>query len=97
MDPDWAARMGDLNQNFQAILREHDEDGIGESARLYERIDRIFNLFKCGEGFGAAQMNTHLTNAKACLTDDQEENFGGIDRARPEWRSLRTRPPTNSV
>jgi hypothetical protein len=86
MGTEWAARMSDLSQNFQAILREHDDDGIGESARLYERIERVFNLFSCGEGFGAEKMSGYLSAAKEELTKDIEEDFGGLQRDIVDWR-----------
>lgn len=85
MDIEWAARMSDLSQSFQAILREHDDDGIGRSARLYERIERVFNLFSCGEGFGAARMSDYLSAAKEELTKDLEEDFRGVQRDISEW------------
>ncbi|MFC4855639.1 hypothetical protein [Actinophytocola glycyrrhizae] len=86
MDPDWAGRMADLNENFQAILREHDEDGIGDSARLYHRIDRAFNLFSCGEGFAAEKMISSLGLAKGELAKEKEENFNGIHRDMEGWQ-----------
>lgn len=86
MDIDWAARMSDLNETFKAILREHDEDGIGESARLYDRIDRAFNLFSCGEGFGAAKMKGFLADAKYELIKDRNEDFRGINTAMDGWQ-----------
>jgi len=86
MDPDWHARMDDLSRSFQAILREHDEDGIGESARLYDRIERAFNLFSCGEGFGASKMNEFLSLAKDEMTKDREEDFNGVRRDMAEWQ-----------
>ncbi|MDQ3785613.1 MAG: hypothetical protein M3422_00010 [Actinomycetota bacterium] len=86
MDIEWAARMSDLNENFTAILREHDEDGIGESARLYDRIDRAFNLFSCGDGFGAAQMKGFLADAKYELIKDRNEDFRGIDTDMSGWQ-----------
>jgi hypothetical protein len=78
--------MSDLNQSFQAILREHDEDGIGTSARLYERMDRAFNLFSCGEGFAASRMSDYLSAAKEELTKDRERDFGGIHRDMEDWQ-----------
>jgi hypothetical protein len=86
MDIEWAARMSDLSQNFQAILREHDDDGIGESARLYERIERVFNLFSSGEGFGAEKMNHHLDLAKNAMITSREEDFGGVRRDMEGWQ-----------
>ncbi|GAB1509438.1 hypothetical protein [Actinophytocola sp. KF-1] len=90
MDIEWAARMSDLSENFKAILREHDDDGIGESARLYDRIDRVFNLFSCGEGFGdnsgVTRMSEHLEAAISVMTNDHERNFGGIRDDLDEWQ-----------
>jgi hypothetical protein len=90
MDIDWSARMSDLSENFTAILREHDDDGIGDSARLYDRIDRVFNLFSCGEGFGkdsgAERMGNGLGAAKAQLIKDHEEDFDGIRAAMDGWQ-----------
>lgn len=77
MDHDWQVRMSDLNETFQAILREHDDDGIGKSARLYDRIDRAFNLFSCGEDFAAGEMSKSLYKAKDELIKDNEEEFRG--------------------
>jgi hypothetical protein len=86
MDPEWASRMSDLSQNFQAILREHDDDGIGKSAHLYERIERVFNLFSCGEGFGAEKMNGHLGEAKTAMITSRELDFGGVRRDMEGWQ-----------
>ena len=90
MDIDWAARMSDLRENFKAILREHDDDGIGDSARLYDRIDRIFNLFSCGEGFGedsgAERMSGGLRLAKEEMRKDHEKDFNGIRTAMDGWQ-----------
>lgn len=86
VDHEWHSRMSDLNESFQAILREHDEDGIGDSARLYDRIDRAFNLFSCGEDFAAARMSEYLSAAKEELSKDQERDFGGIDKDMDGWQ-----------
>lgn len=86
MDIEWAARMSDISQNLQAILREHDDDGIGTSARLYERIDRVFNLFSCGEGYAAARMSDYLTAAKEEMTKDRSEDFDGVRRDMDGWQ-----------
>lgn len=86
MDHEWAVRMSDLNRSFQAILREHDEDGIGESARLYDRIDRAFNLFSCGEDFAAGKMSYHLGIAKDILINDNEQEFQGARDALYGWQ-----------
>ncbi|HEX6356191.1 hypothetical protein [Actinophytocola sp.] len=77
--------MSDISQNLQAILREHDDDGIGDAARLYERIERAFNLFSCGEGYGASRMSEYLAGAKEELTKDRERDFGGIQRDMDDW------------
>jgi hypothetical protein len=86
MDIDWSARMSDLNQNFQAILREHDDDGIGDSARLYHRIDRVFNLFSCGEGQAADEMIDKLEATKTKLSNRKTVNFEGIRRDMEGWQ-----------
>ncbi|TDV53739.1 hypothetical protein [Actinophytocola oryzae] len=87
MDHDWQVRMGDICENFKAILREHDDDGIGDSARLYDRIDRAFNLFSCGEdGYVITTMNGALTKARDALTKNREENFNEIRRDMTGWQ-----------
>lgn len=78
--------MSDLSQTFQAILREHDDDGIGESARLYDRIERAFNLFSCGGGYAAAQMSNHLSTAKTELTKDRQQDFQGARTDLEGWQ-----------
>jgi hypothetical protein len=87
VDDDWALRMSKIRDNLTAILREHDDDGIGGSARLYDRIDRVFNLFSSGEeGYAVAQMRDGLNNAKGYLMKDHEEQFGGLRRAMDGWQ-----------
>lgn len=87
MDHDWQVRMGDICENLKGILREHDDDGTGDAARLYDRIDRAFNLFSCGEeGYVITKMRTALNNAKGSLMKDHEEHFGGIRRAMDGWQ-----------
>lgn len=86
MDHEWQVRMSDLNETFQAILREHDDDGIGRSARLYDRIDRAFNLFSCGEDFAAGKMSKHLNDAKQELIKDRAEEFQGARDDLDEWQ-----------
>jgi hypothetical protein len=86
VDIEWASRMSELSETFKAILREHDEYGIGESARLYDRIDRAFDLFSCGEGLGAAKMSQFLADAKYEMIKDREEDFNGVLRAMDGWQ-----------
>lgn len=86
MDHDWAVRMTDLSEKLQGILREHDDDGIGESAHLYHRIDRAFNLFSCGEDYAAGRMSDYLGAAKDELTKNREQDFGGIIRDMDGWQ-----------
>jgi hypothetical protein len=86
VDIEWATRMSDLSQTFQAILREHDDEGIGEAARLYHRIERVFNLFSCGEDYAASRMSDYLSAAKDELVKDQVEDFGGVERDMAEWQ-----------
>lgn len=86
MDQEWAVRMADLSEKLQGILREHDDDGIGESARLYHRIERAFNLFSCGEDYAAGRMSEYLAAAKDELTKNRERDFGRIDREMDGWQ-----------
>jgi uncharacterized protein YukE len=86
VDIEWAERMSDISRNLQGILREHDDDGIGDSARLYERIDRVFNLFSCGEDFGAEKMNDCLAEAKESMIEDREQDFQSARDDLGEWQ-----------
>lgn len=73
------------NQAVQAILGEHDDEGIGAAARLPHRIERIFDLFSCGEDYGAMRMNDYLGAAKEELIKDRTEEFGGARRDLEGW------------
>lgn len=86
VDLQWAMKMDELSERLQGILREHDDEGIGAAAQLYERIDRIFNNFSSGEGYPAWKMKNSLRAAKEELVKDGAEEFGGAQADLEHWQ-----------
>lgn len=85
MDLEWATEMEKQASNLIAIMRAHDDEGIGARAQLDTRIQRIFDLFACGEDFAAGKMILSLNGAKERLIQDDDRNFGGIDKDMDGW------------
>src|SRR2546430_3353368 len=82
---DWATEMESQAMNLIAIMKAHDDEGIGARAQLDIRIQRIFDLFSCGEDFAAGKMIGFLNDAKEHLIQDDELNFGGVSRDMEGW------------
>lgn len=83
---EWRIKMEDLSENLQGILREHDDEGIGAAANLYDRIDRIFGFFASGRGYAAGRMKNHLRSVREELLKDKEEEFGGAKEDLDGWQ-----------
>lgn len=85
MDMNWAIQMDDQARHLIAIMRDHDDEGIGARAQLDIRIQRIFDLFSCGEVYAAQRMIDYLNDAKKPLIKDNEHNFGGAKEDMSGW------------